>query len=107
MASSDKRIFVAGAGGMVGSSVTRTLTGDGFAHPLTPASTEVDLTDQAQVRNFFSEASPEIVIVAAAKVGGILANSTYPADFIYRNLMIEANVIHAAFEAKVEKLILL
>ena len=92
---------------MVGSSVVRALTRDGFAQLLTPGSKEVDLTDQAQVRKFFSAASPEIVILAAAKVGGILANDTYPADFIYKNLMIEANVIQSAFESGVEKLILL
>ncbi|MEO8572918.1 MAG: GDP-L-fucose synthase [Pyrinomonadaceae bacterium] len=107
MTSSDKRIFVAGAGGMVGSSVVRTLTRDGFAKLLTPSSKETDLTDQAQVRDFFSSASPNIVIIAAAKVGGILANNTYRADFIYQNLMIEANVIRSAFESGVEKLILL
>jgi GDP-L-fucose synthase len=107
MASSDKRIFVAGAGGMVGSAVVRSLTGSGFENLLTPGSNEVDLTDQAVTRQFFSTASPEIVIVAAAKVGGILANDTYPAHFIYQNLMIEANVIHSAFESGVEKLILL
>ncbi|HUR97230.1 MAG TPA: GDP-L-fucose synthase [Pyrinomonadaceae bacterium] len=107
MIGSDKRIFVAGAGGMVGSSVVRALTRDGFTNLITPTSKEVDLTEQAQVRNFFSSASPEIVIVAAAKVGGILANNTYRADFIYQNLMIEANVIRSAFESGIEKLILL
>ena len=107
MVSSDKRIFVAGSGGMVGSAVVRSLTRGGFRNLLTPNSSEVDLTDQAVTRSFFSSASPEIVIVAAAKVGGILANDTYPADFIYQNLMIEANVIHSAFESGAEKLILL
>lgn len=107
MISPDKRIFVAGASGMVGSSVVRKLGQSGFMRLLTPSSAETDLTDQHQVRDFFSSNSPEIVIIAAAKVGGILANNTYRADFIYQNLMIEANVINAAFESGVEKLILL
>ena len=107
MISPDKRIFVAGASGMVGSSVVRNLHGQGFTNLLTPSSSETDLTDQRSVRDFFSTQSPEIVIIAAAKVGGILANDTYRADFIYQNLMIEANVIHAAFESGIEKLILL
>ena len=92
---------------MVGSSVVRTLSKSGFSNLLTPASDETDLTDQRQVGEFFATSRPHVVIVAAAKVGGILANNTYRADFIYQNLMIEANVIHAAFEAGVEKLILL
>ena len=92
---------------MVGSAVVRSLTRDGFRNLLTPNSSELDLTDQAVTRSFFSSASPEIVIVAAAKVGGILANDTYRANFIYQNLMIEANVIHSAFESGAEKLILL
>lgn len=92
---------------MVGSSVVRSLTGIGFTNLKTPSSDETDLTDQLDVRAFFAAEKPEIVIVAAAKVGGILANSTYRADFIYQNLMIEANVINAAFESGVEKLILL
>lgn len=107
MISSDKRIFVAGAGGMVGSSVVRTLTGLGFNNLLTPSSEETDLTDQLDARALFAAEKPAIVVVAAAKVGGILANNTYRADFIYQNLMIEANVINAAFESGVEKLILL
>ena len=107
MVSPDKRIFIAGASGMVGSSVVRELSRRGYSDLLTPASAELDLVNQQQVDDFFRSVSPEVVILAAAKVGGILANNTYRADFIYRNLMIEANVIHAAFESGVEKLILL
>ena len=107
MTSFDKKIFIAGAGGMVGSAVRRCFERDGFTHLLTPSFDDVDLTDQRQVRDFFSSSAPGIVIIAAAKVGGILANSTYRADFIYQNLMIEANVINAAFESGVEKLIFL
>lgn len=92
---------------MVGSSVVRTLSRSKFTNLLTPGSNETDLTDQRQVKDFFAAEKPEIVIMSAAKVGGILANNTYRADFIYRNLMIEANVIHASFESGVEKLILL
>jgi GDP-L-fucose synthase len=107
MISPDKLIFVAGASGMVGSSVVRSLIANGFSRLLTPSSTETDLIDQVQVQEFFASEKPEVVIVAAAKVGGILANNTYRADFIYQNLMIEANVINAAFESGVDKLILL
>ncbi len=107
MASRDKRIFIAGAGGMVGRSIVRHLSAEGYLNLLAPLSSEVDLTDQHQVTSFFREASPEIVILAAAKVGGISANNSYPADFIYRNLMIGANVINSAFESGVEKLIFL
>ena len=92
---------------MVGSSVVRTLTRNGFTNLLVPGSNEVDLIDQRQAKDFFNSASAQVVIIAAAKVGGILANNTYRANFIYQNLMIEANVIHAAFECRVEKLILL
>ena len=92
---------------MVGSSVVRELSRRGYSNLLTPSSSEVDLVDQHQVKEFFSSQHPEIVILAAAKVGGILANNTYRADFIYQNLMIEANVIHAAWENQVGKLILL
>ncbi len=107
MAARDKRIFIAGAGGMVGSSVARHLSKDGYRNLLTPLSNELDLTDQQAVLSFFRDASPAIVILAAAKVGGISANKSFPADFIYRNLMIGANVINTAFESGVEKLIFL
>lgn len=107
MVSTDKRIFIAGATGMVGSAVERELTRRGYGSLLTPRSTETDLTNQQQVNEFFRSQSPEIVILAAARVGGILANNTFRADFIYQNLMIEANVVHACWEFNVEKLVLL
>lgn len=107
MVALDKKIFVAGASGMVGSSAVRELSLRGYTSLLTPSSGEVDLTEQQHVREFFRSQQPEIVILAAAKVGGILANNTYRADFIYENLMIESNVVHAAFEHGVEKLVLL
>ena len=93
---------------MVGSSVVRELRRLGRGESLlTPTSTELDLTDQRATREFFDTNRPGSVIVAAAKVGGILANNTYRADFIYQNLMIEANVINAAFESGTHKLVLL
>lgn len=107
MISSNKKIFVAGAAGMVGSAIVRELERRGHSNLRTPRSGDVDLTVQQQVKEFFAAEAPEIVVVAAAKVGGILANDTYRADFIYQNLMIEANVVHAAWESGVEKLLLL
>ncbi|MGE0665707.1 MAG: GDP-L-fucose synthase family protein [Sphingomonadales bacterium] len=104
-----KRIFLAGHGGMVGSAILRRLLADG--HPrgqiVTRAHGDLDLTDQAAVRRFFADEKVDAVILAAAKVGGIHANDTYPADFIYENLMIECNVIHQAFAAGVRRLLLL
>ena len=102
-----KRIYIAGSGGMVGGAIRRDLEKEGFDNLLVPSSKEIDLIDQSQVERFFSSERPEIVVLAAAKVGGILANDTFRADFIYNNLMIEANVIHAAFRHKVEKLVFL
>ncbi|MEQ9257836.1 MAG: GDP-L-fucose synthase [Roseovarius sp.] len=101
-----KRIFVAGHRGMVGSAIARRL-GRMDCEVLTAARAEADLTRQAEVEAWFQRERPDAVFVAAAKVGGILANSTYPAAFLYENLMIEANVIHAAHRAGVEKLMFL
>lgn len=98
-----KRVWVAGHRGMVGSAIVRRLATEG-CEVLTVGRAEVDLKDQAAVRGWVQKAKPDAVFVAAAKVGGILANNSYPADFLYDNLMIEANVIEASFRAGVEKL---
>jgi GDP-L-fucose synthase len=105
MISPEKTIFVAGAGGMVGRSVVMELRRRGFDRLLTPGSHSVDLTSGQQTRQFFDSESPDIVVLAAATAGGIGLNITHPADLIHRNLLIAANVIHAAFEAHVEKLV--
>lgn len=103
------RIFLAGHRGMVGGAIHRALLARGMdsADILTRSHAELDLTDQAAVRDFMTRARPDAVILAAARVGGIHANDTYPADFIYDNLMIEANVIHQAFRAGVHRLLFL
>ncbi|QKV18820.1 GDP-L-fucose synthase [Oricola thermophila] len=103
---SGKRIFVAGHRGMVGSAIMRRLEGERCTL-LTAKRQDLDLTSQAAVADWFAREKPDAVFLAAAKVGGILANRDYPADFLYENLMIEANVIHAAHEAGVEKLLFL
>lgn len=102
-----KRIFVAGHRGMVGSAIVRCLEQRGYAAILTRSHAEFDLTDQAQVRAFFAEEKPQEVYVAAAKVGGIHANNSYPAEFIYSNLMVEANLIHESWRTGVAKLLFL
>ncbi len=101
------KIFVAGHAGLVGSAIVRALKKDGYLNILTASRKEVDLTDQHQVQAFFKTEKPEVVFLAAAKVGGIQANNTNPADFIYENLMIQANVIHAAYSVGVKRLIFL
>ena len=101
------KIYIAGHRGMVGSAIERNLRSKGFNNIITRTSKELDLRNQQAVNNFFEIEQPNIVILAAAKVGGIVANNTYRADFIYENLMIEANVIHAAYMQKVEKLLFL
>jgi len=109
MQPASNRIFVAGHRGMVGSAIVRQLKSRGVpeADIVTRTRAELDLTNQAAVRTFFAEAQIDEVYLAAAKVGGILANSTRPAEFIYTNLTIEANVIDAAFQSGVKKLLLL
>ncbi|MES2491751.1 MAG: GDP-L-fucose synthase [Pseudomonadota bacterium] len=101
-----RRVFVAGHRGMVGSAIVRRLANE-KCQILTAARAELDLIDQHAVKTWMERERPEVVIVAAAKVGGILANDTYPADFLYDNLMIEANLIEAAFRANVAKLLFL
>ena len=103
----DKKIYLAGNGGMVGSAIQRSLIKNNYTNLIVRQFDELNLIRQADVEKFFSSEKPEIVIVAAAKVGGILANNTYRAQFLYENLMIESNIIHAAHEAGVEKLIFL
>lgn len=103
---SGKRVFVAGHRGMVGGALLRRLQREP-CDLLTAGRERLDLLDQAAVRSFMFEARPDAVIVAAAKVGGIQANSTFPAEFLYENLAIEMNVIHSAFRAGVEKLVFL
>jgi GDP-L-fucose synthase len=102
-----KKIFVAGHRGMVGSAIVRALGKRGGAELVTRTHAELDLTSQAAVRAFFESERPQRVVLAAAKVGGIHANSTYPAEFIYENLMIEANVIHEAWRSGVRDLLFL
>ena len=101
------KIYVAGHRGMVGSAIVRNLIGQGFKNIVTYSHSELDLTNQAQVQDFFASEKPTQVYLAAAKVGGIYANDTYPAEFIYQNLMIESNVINSAFESGVKKLLFL
>ncbi len=100
------RVFVAGYRGMVGGAILRKLKERGVA-TITKSRAELNLMDQAAVRTFMQEERPDAVVVAAAKVGGIHANNSYPAQFIYENLMIESNLIHQAFEAGVSKLLFL
>ena len=100
-------IYVAGHRGMVGSAIVRALAAQGQARIITRTHAELELTDQAAVRQFFAQEKPDQVYLAAAKVGGIHANHTYPAEFIYQNLMVQANVIDAAFKNGVKKLLFL
>ncbi len=99
------KIYIAGHRGMVGGAILRQLQATGTATLITRTHAELDLTSQAAVRDFMQTKRPDVVILAAAKVGGIHANNTYPADFIYENLMIECNVIHQAFAAGVTQLL--
>lgn len=103
----NSKIYVAGHRGLVGSAIVRNLEANGFTNIITRTHAQLDLTNQADVRKFFEEERPEYVFLAAAKVGGIHANNTYPADFIYDNLMIQNNIIKAAHDFKVTKLLFL
>ena len=103
----DSKIFIAGHRGMVGSAITRKLKKDGFNNILTRSSDQLDLRQQQATSDFFKNEKPEFVFLAAAKVGGIVANNTYRADFLYDNLLIESNIIHAAYQQQVKKLLFL
>ena len=101
------KIYIAGHRGMVGSAIKRKLEGDGFKNLIYRTSEELDLRNQAAVHSFFESERPDFVFLAAAKVGGIMANDSYRADFIYENLMIESNIIHASWKSAVKKLMFL
>lgn len=103
----DAKIYVAGHRGLVGSAIVRNLQDKGYKNIICRTHRELDLTNQEEVRRFFEDEKPEYVFLAAAKVGGIHANNTYPADFIYDNLMIQNNVIKAAHDFEVKKLLFL
>ncbi|NRB37439.1 MAG: GDP-L-fucose synthase [Pseudomonadales bacterium] len=101
------KIYVAGHRGMVGSAIVRQLEAEGFNNIVTRTHKELDLCDQLAVRNFMQQEKPDYIVLAAAKVGGIHANNTYPADFIYENLMMESNVIHEAYKSGCTNLLFL
>jgi len=103
----NQKIYVAGHRGMVGSAIVRTLKEKGYQNIVTRTHSELDLTNQAATQAFFAKEKPDQVYLAAAKVGGIYANNTFPAQFIYENLMVETNVIHQAFASGVKKLLFL
>lgn len=103
----ESKIYIAGHNGMVGSAIIRTLKENGYHNLVTADFKTLDLRRQVEVETFFEKHKPEYVFLAAAKVGGIYANDTYPAEFLYDNLMIEANIIHSAYLHKVEKLLFL
>jgi GDP-L-fucose synthase len=101
------KIYVAGHRGLAGSAIVRALKADGYTNIVTRTHAELDLIDRRAVETFYEQENPEYVVLAAAKVGGILANSTYPADFIYQNIAIQTNVIHNAWKYGVKRLIFL
>lgn len=105
--SPNDKIYIAGHRGMVGSAIIRQLQKRGFDNLITRTHKELDLTNQSSVNDFFLHERPDFVVLAAAKVGGIYANNKYPADFIYHNIMIEINVIHAAYKSGVKRLLFL
>jgi GDP-L-fucose synthase len=101
------KIYIAGHNGMVGSALVRKLKAEGYSNLILKSSADLDLTNQQEVKRFFKAQKPEYVFLAAAKVGGIVANTTYPAQFFYENLMIQNNVIHQSYEIGVKKLLFL
>ena len=101
------KIYIAGHNGMVGSSIIRVLKSKGYTNLIFREHSELDLIDQASVKNFFSKEKPDEVYLSAARVGGIQANNIYPAEFLYQNLMIQTNVIDSAFQNGVKKLLFL
>ena len=103
----NSKIYVAGSNGMVGSAIVRNLRNKGFENIVTKSSKELDLRSQKEVFTFFETEKPEYVFLVAAKVGGIYANNAYPAEFLYDNMMIQNNVIHAAHVHNAEKLLFL
>ncbi|MGL5057112.1 MAG: GDP-L-fucose synthase family protein, partial [Fusobacteriaceae bacterium] len=103
----DSKIYIAGHRGMVGSAIIRRLEKEGYTNIIFRTSKELDLRNQAAVQEFFELQKPEYVFLAAAKVGGIYANNTYPAEFLYDNLMIETNIIHSSYKNNVKKLLFL
>lgn len=103
----DSKIYLAGHNGLVGSAIMRNLQERGYSNIITRSSKELDLRRQKEVEDFFEKEKPDYVFLAAAKVGGIHANNTYPAEFLYDNLMIESNIIHSAYLSGVEKLLFL
>lgn len=105
--SPSQKVFIAGGNGMVGSAIVRALQKKGFKNLLIPPRKELDLSDQHAVRSFYLSQKPDVVVIAAAKVGGIHANMTYPADFLYDNLIIECNLIHEAHKANINRLLFL
>lgn len=107
MMESGARIYVAGHRGMVGSAIVRSLKSAGYQSIITRTSKELDLRNQAEVNTFFGVQKPDYVFIAAAKVGGIIANNTFRAEFLYENLLIEANLVHASYVHKVKKLLFL
>ena len=103
----NKKVYLAGHTGMVGSAISRELESRGYKNIIYKDFSELDLRNQSEVQKFYQNTQPELVIIAAAKVGGILANNTYRAEFLYDNLMIETNLIHSAYLNKVEKVVFL
>ena len=101
------KIYIAGHTGLVGSAIVRNLESRGFNNLIVQSHTDLDLTNQRLVENFFEREKPTYVILAAGLVGGIQANNTYPADFIYQNIMIVSNVINSAYQNKVKRLLFL